>query len=66
MWEQIPRNSLNNSLRGLADEMSRQSIRFSFSLRGVAPAVTEEELSTFFASIGGVVASIRMVKNCAT
>jgi len=37
------------------------AIRFSFSLRGLAPAVTEEELTGFFASLGAAVVSVRMV-----
>jgi|LauGreDrversion2_3_1035106.scaffolds.fasta_scaffold186612_2 hypothetical protein len=37
------------------------AIKHSFSLRGLAPGVTEEGLTGFFTSIGAAVVSVRMI-----
>ena len=37
------------------------AIKHSFSLRGLAPGVTEEGLTGFFTSLGAAVVSVRMM-----
>ena len=37
------------------------AIKYSFSLRGLAPGVTEEGLTGFFTSLGAAVVSVRMM-----
>ena len=37
------------------------AIKNSFSLRGLAPGVTEEGLTGFFTSLGAAVVSVRMM-----